>query len=87
MSLIFHQFPTRERAEAFVAEVKRVSELDGQVFETEEDAFAHDPFPYELTGIIVHIDRPDSGSDDSDMATERAIERIAPEYAGDFAGT
>lgn len=87
MSMIFDQFKTRERAEAFAAEAKRVSELDGQVFDTQEEAFEHDPFPYELTGFIVHIDRPDSGSDRDDAITETAVQRIAPEYGGIFAGT
>lgn len=81
MSMIFDRFQTRDRAEAFASEIERVTGLETQVFDTEEEAFEHDPFPFDLNGFIVHVDR----SEDYDVET--AVHRIAPEYGGVFSGT
>jgi hypothetical protein len=86
MSLIFDKFPTREHADKFALDVCHHYGLDATVFASEEDAFEHDPFPFDLTAPIVHVERPDV-SPSEDEAIERYIERLVTHYGGAFAGT
>jgi hypothetical protein len=81
MSLIFDRFPSRDKAEGFVAEIQKRFGLAGLVFDDEESAFEHDPFPYSLEAPIVHIDRSD------DYEIERAVEERVTSFGGGFAGT
>jgi hypothetical protein len=81
MSLIFDRFPSRDKAESFVAEIQKRFGLAGLVFDDEESAFEHDPFPYSLEAPIVHIDRSD------DYEIERAVEERVTSFGGGFAGT
>jgi hypothetical protein len=86
MSLIFDRFPSRDKAESFVAEIQRKFGLAGLVFDDEESAFEHDPFPYSLEAPIVYIDRP--GIDHPDhYEIERAVEARVEAFRGEFAGT
>ena len=85
MSLIFDQFPSTENAEAFVAEVKRCFDLDGQVFATDEAAYAADARPWESEPPIVHIDRfdidwRDGRAIDHKLEVERNVEERASEH-------
>lgn len=81
MSLIFDQFKSREHADKFALDVKQRFGLGTQVFTTEEEAFQHDPFPFDLQAPIVHVDRSE------DAGVERYVERWATHYGGVFAGT
>ena len=92
MALIFDQFPTQERAEAFVAAVKERHELRGSVYESQDEmneAFVSveaaegrivDVFPFQLDGLVALIER-------DEFADERAIEASVAEFGGRFAGT
>jgi hypothetical protein len=51
------EFKQMKQAEAFVQEVKERFDLDGRVFDDEEEAYLHDPHPFQVTGLAVHIDR------------------------------
>lgn len=67
MSLIFDNFPSREEAEAFIAEIERdfsLLGLKGRVFDDQESADKDDSFPFLLEPFIVHIDRPQLASCD-----------------------
>ena len=57
MSLVFDSFSNMEQAHAFKEEVRKRFRLDGQVFDDEDAAFAHDPTPYDQRPLVVHIDR------------------------------
>jgi hypothetical protein len=81
VSLIFDDFPSRSVAEGFVATVKRSIGLDGQVFDTVQEAFEHDPYPFGLQPPIVHIDRSD------DQLLEARARRLVGEFGGQYAGT
>jgi hypothetical protein len=80
MSLIFGRFPSRDKADSFVATVQKEFGLAGHVFDDEESAFEHDWFPYSLEAPIVHIDR-------SELEIERAVEALVTFFGGEFAGT
>ena len=90
MSLIFDAFPTLDNARDFVTAVQQQFGLEGQVFATTAEANAHDPFLFELTPPIVHIDRGrDQGGVwvDATADIEAQIEVRANNFAGRFAGT
>jgi hypothetical protein len=89
--LIFDNFATRKQAEAFAAA------HNGQVFDSQEESNAVDPFPFELRAPIVLIDRPNlSGilgieNEDEAVKMEQRIEadiiKDVEMYGGTFAGT
>jgi hypothetical protein len=80
MSLIFDRFHSRDKAESFIAEIQKKFGLAGLVFDDEESAFEHDPFPYSLEAPIVHIDR-------SDLEIEHTVKARVQVLGGEFAGT
>jgi hypothetical protein len=86
MSLIFDGFPSKEKAEAFVSNIREKFGLNGLVFDDVETAMEHDVFPYELNVPIVHIDRPDMYRDDA-LKIERRIQQSVKQFGGVFAGT
>lgn len=87
MSLIFDQFPTMERAEAFVAEAKRRFDLGGEVFATNAEAYADDARAWVCEPPIAYIDR---ASDDLPIvyavALEESVEALGVEYGGTYTG-
>lgn len=103
MSLIFDRFPSPDAAAVFMAAVHELEpELDRQVFGTVAESDAHDPFPFELTPPIVHVERIDTaddytieryrelgGGDTLRTGAERelALEELVTSYGGRFAGT
>jgi hypothetical protein len=87
MSLIFDNFPSRSKAESFVAAIHQEFGLEGQVFDDEESAFENDWFPYRLYPPIVHIDRPEELELEEQIRVEQRIEDRVTEFAGTFAGT
>jgi hypothetical protein len=84
MSLIFDRFPSRAAATMFVAHVQNKFGLAGQIFDDQESAMAHDPFPWVLDPPIVHIDRPDL--DDATEIEDTVAARVEF-FGGTFAGT
>jgi len=72
---------------AFAREVKRRYRLGVEVFTDVESANWHDPFPFEQTSPIVHVDRVDEDGDDVDMYVEEEIEGLVEEFDGEFIGT
>lgn len=78
--LIFDQFPSREKAEPFVAAVRRDYGLKGYVYDSQEESDATDYFPFLLTGIIVHIQRT------LDSRENYIINEVGS-YGGSWAGT
>ena len=93
MSLIFDRFPSRDKAESFVAVIQKEFNLAGQIFDDSDSAQEHDPFPWVLDPPVVHIDRPDIKMDDIDeeiahnIAIEEAVEDRVTDFGGTFAGT
>lgn len=81
MSLIFDRFEKRSDAEAFVAEVGKRFGREGSVFDTGEESQASDPFPFQLNGIVVHIERTE------DYEVEDEIRPLVRRFGGAFAGT
>ena len=64
--------------------------LRGAIFTTVTEAYAHDPFPCELTPPIVHIDRERwQGGDwfDAGRDRETRIKGRVTHFDGRFAGT
>lgn len=80
--LIFDGFPTRKHAEDFAKEINTKFNRKCYIHDTIEDAQAADPFPFQLTPPIVHIER-----DYDNFAHETAIEVTVKQYKGTFAGT
>lgn len=78
--LIFDSFPTRERAEAFVAAVRSQGRI-ANVYDSQDESNAADPFPFILRPPIVLVERL------SGYVGEREIEAMVRGYGGDFAGT
>lgn len=88
MSLIFDSFESKAAAEAFVAGVQAIRPGRGcQVFADHGDANAHDPFPFMLDGVVVHVDRLyhlEVAAADRD---EGEIISTVKQFGGRFAGT
>lgn len=79
--LIFDRFPSAERARAFAAHVETEFSHETWVFDNADDANASDPFPFALTGTIVHVERLEDYRDEEHIiASVRAFD-------GSFAGT
>jgi hypothetical protein len=87
MSLIFDRFPNTQQASLFVGAVRARFGLEGQVFTDPDEAMEHDPFPFELNGVIVHIDRPAFPEIDAEVEVENIIEQMGTDFGGTFAGT
>jgi hypothetical protein len=87
MSLIFDRFPNPQQARLFVAAVRTRFALDGQVFTDPDEALEHDPFPWQLDGVIVHIDRPVFPEIDAEVEVENIIEQMGADFGGTFVGT
>jgi hypothetical protein len=87
MSLIFDQFPSRQKAEEFVNAVKACFDLDGQVFDDEGTAQEHDLFPFPLYPPIVHIDRAEAEEVSSRLTLESKVRGLVHAFGGDYAGT
>jgi hypothetical protein len=81
MSLIFDHFKTLKRAEEFAQVVRGRYGLDAQVFDSDEEAQEHDPFPWRQEPPVVHVDRSD------DLDVELEIEELVRDYGGEHAGT
>jgi hypothetical protein len=96
MCMIFDNFPTREQADNFAAEIKQRFFCRVDVFGSQEDmetpapaAFGGnrdskllwDVFPFQLTAPIVLVDR------DGDYTQELQIEKAVVLFGGTFAGT
>jgi len=81
MSWIFDSFANTERAEGFVAAVKDKYDLEAEVFDTQQESDAVDPFPFVLTPPIVLVERLGGNKQ------EENLKRLVREYGGDFAGT
>jgi hypothetical protein len=82
--LIFHGFPERASAEAFAERVlDQYPDRSVRVYDSQDEANAADPFPWELQTPIVHVSR----TEDEDKAEETAIEDLAVDFGGVFAGT
>lgn len=79
--LIFDRFPTLAAAEAFAERVAGdYDRLEAFVYEHEQEAFSADPFPFELTPPIVHVDR-------AGVEAELALEQLVELYGGCLAGS
>lgn len=79
--MIFDSFPSIEAAGRFCDAVEDIHGLTTALYETESEAQAVDPFPYELHAPIVHVERHE------DFDTEQTIELAVIAYGGKFAGT
>jgi hypothetical protein len=81
--LIFDEFPSVARAQAFVASVEEHFGLDGTVCVSQQESNRIDPFPFELVPPIALIERPDLERPDNET---RVTAAVAP-FGGRFAGT
>lgn len=81
MALIFHRFPNAAAALAFSEHVARTYDRRSEGFTTDAASFAADPFPFELTPPIVHVERID------DDELEPELEASVSAFGGAFAGT
>jgi hypothetical protein len=81
MSLIFSDFSGFEKAREFIAAVRDQHQLDGQIFDSEDAAQRHDPFPWRQgPGPIAHVDRSDPESEDG-------VIDLVETFGGEFLGT
>ena len=78
--LIFDGFPTPEQAHQFAEDVTHRFRLEATVYDNADDAFAADPFPFELTAPVVHVERTE---DDREFD----VQAFVAEFGGHFAGT
>jgi len=95
--MIFDSFETAAMAHQFAEHIR--TEYPDRIvkeFATGRDSQTSDPFPFELNGPVVHVSRkfdyltfPHSSEEAmrAEIAVEQRIQRIAPQYGGDFAGT
>lgn len=79
MAMIFDSFPSVREAEAFARSV--APNGDAELFATQAESDAVDPFPYQLQPPIVHVPRQDSSM------VERFIEARVTDFGGQYAGT
>jgi hypothetical protein len=80
------RFTEIKPAEGFVRAVKERFQLDGQVFDNEDAAQEHDPFPGGQIPPIAHIDRVDRARADK-LKVEEQVEKFAEELGGTYLGT
>lgn len=80
MSLIFHKFPSWDRADEFAQALVEKCAAGVWVCTSQREGNRYDPFPFTLTPPIVYAPRglPD---------WERYAENLVTEYDGVFAGT
>ena len=69
--LIFHQFPSREHADAFAQSVSEQEKLSASVHATQDESNLVDPFSYELTPPIVLVGRGDLNIEEALRARAR----------------
>lgn len=79
--LIFDRFPSEQQAREFVAHVETTFARKAWLFATEAEAEASDPFPFQLDGPIVHVERFE------DYSAEDSIIQSVRSFDGSFAGT
>jgi hypothetical protein len=87
MSLIFDNFPSKQVAEAFRNHVRKTYGQESQIFDSQAEANAHDPFPFKLVPPIVHVDRLEHDNSDVEINIETNIEKSVRIFGGQFAGT
>jgi hypothetical protein len=80
MSMLFDGFSDRKDAAAFAAAVKSRFGLDTAIYDTRAASDEADPFPFELTPPVVHVER-------AEAAIEDAVENFVLRFNGVFAGT
>jgi hypothetical protein len=79
--LIFDSFPDRKSAEKFAAAVVAEYDHGAEVFDSWHDSQRSDPFPFQLDGFIVHVERRE------DYADESQIIALVRSHGGSYAGT
>lgn len=87
MSYIFHKFATTQDAQEFKCRVDKSLGLPVLWFDTQEEADAHDPFPFELTPPILHVWRSGVLDPAEHVNDEFVLEIMAQECHGEYAGT
>lgn len=101
--LVFDGFPSLQHAREFADHVVEIEPaLKSYVFESADEANAQDPFPYQLTPPIVHVERANDGDDSTierarelgggfDLSTsaerETVLEQLVATYGGEYRGT
>ncbi len=85
--LIFDRFPTRQKAEDFVAYVKDKFNLWAQVYDSQKEANKVDIFPWALDAPIVLVERTLLACDSEGENIEILIETDVDKFGGTFAGT
>ena len=79
--MIFDSFRDLRDAAKFAAEVHETEELHVAVYTDAATSQMVDPFPYELVGPVVHVDREDR------VGAEERIRDLVEHFGGRFAGT
>lgn len=79
--MIFDRFGDLREASKFAVAVHETEGLNVCVYTSVDDACTADPFPFELTGPIVHVDRSD------EPGIEERIRALVTTFGGSFAGT
>ena len=70
--LIFDRFSTDDTANNFIKAVQtRFAGLDGKLYQSQDASDEVDPFPCELEGKIVLVDRPDHYNERKDIEAEK----------------
>lgn len=91
MSLIFDGFKTREQAEQFAMVTEKQFNLETHVATDREDSMNYDIFPFELRGIIVHVERPSDFASDAEYEAAWKVEfeviKSVGKFGGEWAGT
>lgn len=78
--LIFDSFTYREQAEKFAKDVLDKHGLQAEVFDSQKESNAVDPFPFVLEAPIVLVQRANPSIEDE-------VIKLAKLHTGDFAGT
>lgn len=78
--MIFDGFDTLTRAADFAAAINAGYGLEVAILTDLNDSQTLDPFPFELTAPVVHVERSDGG-------TEERVQEAVTGYGGRFAGT
>lgn len=78
--LIFDSFPSVLKAETFADHVRMKHGLSANVYDSQEESNAVDPFPFELVAPIVLIER-------TEEKKEKEVVLLVVAFDGKFAGT
>lgn len=95
--MIFDGFPTREQAEQFAKAAREIPgftegfQREAFIADDQDESNELDPFPFELDGFIVHVNR-DMTFDAPDFSQngypgEKELKILVTQYGGSFAGT